>query len=179
MPLIIELARNWAVDLTKRLKWPVGVCTLDGDAVVVRYSTIPDSPVSPFNSTLGIRHTLAKRALGRAYLAFCPEDEREMLLRMIANSKDPENYTCTRDEIMEMIATTRARGYAVRDLHAEPRSSKTVAVPLRREDGRVMATFGVTYFRSAVPASELEKVVAPVLEAAANIERDLATHATA
>lgn len=176
-PLAIEATRRWAVDLTHRLKWPVGICTLDGDAVVVRYSTIPDSPMSPFHSNIGVRLGLAKRALGRAYLAYCPNDEQTLLLQMMARSKNPEDNSCPRTEVVDMIAATRARGYAVRDPRTDPRSSLTVAVPLRR-DGRVMATFGVTYFRSAVSPSKLEeKVVRPMQEAAENIERQLMAQA--
>lgn len=178
-PLAIEVARPWAVDLTRRLKWPVGVCTLEGDGVVVRYSTIPDSPISPFHSTIGVKLGLARRALGRAYLAFCPDDEREVLLNMLVTTDDPDSGSMSRDELEDMIAVTRARGYAIRDHRAEPRSSGTVAVPLRRDD-RVMATFGVTFFRTAVPAAQLvEKVVQPMQEAAANIERELADVAPA
>jgi IclR family mhp operon transcriptional activator len=173
MPRIIDLARHWAVDLTQRLKWPVAVCTLDGDAVVVRYSTAADSPMSPIQSTIGLRHALAQRALGRAYLAFCPDDEQNMLLRMIANSKDPENFTSSTDDLLQMIATTRARGYAVRGKRAQPLSSRTIAIPLRRADGRVLATFGLTYFRSAVPVSAFETIVSAVQQTGAKIEREL------
>lgn len=178
-PLAIEAARPWAVELTRQLKWPVGVCTLDGDAVVVCYSTIPDSPISPFHSTIGVRFGLAKRALGRAYLAFCPDDEQEMLLRMLEKSDDAESRLCSRKELKDMIAATRERGYATRDPRIEPRSSGTVAVPLRL-GGRVIATLGITYFRAAVPQAELgEKVVRPMQDAAAHIERDLAASAAA
>ena len=178
-PLAIEAARPWAVELTRQLKWPVGVCTLDGDAVVVCYSTIPDSPISPFHSTIGVRFGLARRSLGRAYLAFCPDDEQEILLRMLEKSDDAESRLCSRKELMAMIVATRERGYAMRDPRIEPRSSGTVAMPLRL-GGRVVATFGVTYFRVAVPAADLEeKVVRPMRDAVEKIERDIAGYAKA
>lgn len=173
-PMAIEVARPWAVELTRMLKWPTGICTLEGDAVVVQYSTIPDSPISPFHSTTGMRLGLASRALGRAYLAFCPVDEQALLLRMLARSRDPENSARSRQELEDMIAATRARGYATRDPRSEPRSSATVAVPLRQGQ-RVLATFGVTYFRSAVPPADVQtKLIRPLLDAAASIERELA-----
>jgi hypothetical protein len=56
------------------------------DAVAIRFSTIPDSPVSPFHATINNRLQLMSRALGRAYIAFCPPNERNLLLRMLATS---------------------------------------------------------------------------------------------
>ena len=54
-PMVIEAARPWAIELTRKLKWPAAVAVLQEDAVFVRFSTIADSPVSPFTppSTCG------------------------------------------------------------------------------------------------------------------------------
>src|SRR3954470_11429616 len=71
-PLVIEAGRAWAIDLTRRLKWPIALAVLDKDAVTVRFSTISESPISPFHGTLNMRLSLISRGLGRAYLAFCP-----------------------------------------------------------------------------------------------------------
>ena len=65
-PMVIEAARPWAIDLTRKLKWPAAVAVLQEDAVFVRFSTIPDSPVSPFHATINLRLSLISRALGRA-----------------------------------------------------------------------------------------------------------------
>ena len=46
-PLIVEAARADALDLTQRLKWPITVAVLDNDAMVVLYSTVPESPMAP------------------------------------------------------------------------------------------------------------------------------------
>jgi len=86
-PLVVEAARPWALAFTRQYHWPIAIAVLDRNCVVVRFSTIPDSPVSPFHGTLNTQLSLLGRALGRAYLAFCPVSERSMLLDMLARSQ--------------------------------------------------------------------------------------------
>jgi IclR family mhp operon transcriptional activator len=172
-PVLIEIARPWAKALTREIKWPTAVCVLDRDAVTVKLSTIPDSPISPFHATIGQRLSLAARALGRAYLAFCPEDERNILVELMKVSADVENSGCTDASLRAMIATVRRRGFAERDAEVEPRSSSTIAVPLMLGE-RVLGTFGVTFFRSAVATPEARsRILYPLKEAAAGIEAEL------
>lgn len=173
-PMVIEAARPWAIDLTRKLKWPVAISLLHKDAVFVRFSTIPDSPMSPFHATINMRLSLVSRAMGRAYLAFCPKDERELLVRMLAQSKDPEDRPPRLAAVVQsLVSSIRRRGYASRDPNVEPKSSSTVAVPIMSDD-RVLATFGLTFFRSAVPPSAVVgQVVQPLREAAKQIEQSI------
>jgi IclR family mhp operon transcriptional activator len=173
-PLVLEVARPWAIDLTRRVQWPASLCTLDaeGDGVVVQYSTIPDSPLSPFHSTVGVKLSLGARALGRAYLCFCPEHERAILLDVLSKSANAENRL-ERAALDRLVATARRNGYAERDSKVRPRNSATIAVPLMQGE-RVLATFGLTYFRSAIRPSALHRrIVEPLKESAAGIEREL------
>ena len=85
-PLVVEAARPWALAFTRQYHWPIAIAVLDRSSVVVRFSTIPDSPVSPFHGTLNMHLSLLGRALGRAYLAFCPMSERSMLLDILTRS---------------------------------------------------------------------------------------------
>jgi hypothetical protein len=54
--------------------------------------------------------------VGRAYLAFCPDQEREGILEMLRRSDQPEDRLA-RDpkRLDEILAVTRARGYGTRD----------------------------------------------------------------
>ena len=173
-PMVIEAARPWAIDLTRKLKWPAAISLLDKDAVFVRFSTIPDSPMSPFHATINMRLSLISRAMGRAYLAFCPKEERDLLVRMLPQSSDPEDHPDNLPAVVQsLVQSIRRRGYATRDPSVEPTSSSTVAVPIMSED-RVLATFGLTFFRSAVPPTAIVKKVAqPLREAADQIERSI------
>lgn len=179
-PMVIEAARPWAIDLTRRLKWPVSISVLDTDAVFVRFSTIPDSPMSPFHATINMRLSLISRAMGRAYLAFCPRDERQLLVHMLAQSKYPEDHPPNlADVVQSLVQSTRRRGYATRDPHVEPTSSSTVSLPIM-SDERVLATIGLTFFRSAVPLTAIVKqVVQPLREAVDQIERSICLMRTA
>ncbi len=48
--------------------------------VSVRFSTIIDSPSSPFHGAISLCLDLLTGVLGDAYLAFCPVSERDMSL---------------------------------------------------------------------------------------------------
>lgn len=45
--------------LTRKIKWPLALAVPDYDAVVVRYSTIPHSPLALLHSTLNLRVSLS------------------------------------------------------------------------------------------------------------------------
>ncbi|MGQ9371698.1 DNA-binding transcriptional regulator [Azospirillum sp. ST 5-10] len=173
-PMVVEAGRAWAIDLTRRLKWPVAIAVLDEDAVTVRFSTIADSPISPFQGTVGRRLSLVSRGLGRAYLAFCPAAERSILLRILASSKDPENAPAHQPAaLLRQLKAMRGQGYAERDPTVEPRSSCTLAVPVMDGD-RVLATLGLTYFTSAMKRTQAVDLYVPHLRVAAeNIARSI------
>ena len=161
-PKVIAIARPFADKLTKELLWPAAICTLDFDAVVINYSTIPDSPVSPFHASLGRRLSLAGRALGLAYLCFCPPSEQIILRNLMRASDDPENNRMDDKTFEAILARAQADGFAERSPELEPRTSGTIAMPIKSGD-RVLATIGITYFKSALkPHSRSTTHIAPI-----------------
>lgn len=167
--LVVEAGRPWAVEFTRRHRWPIAIAVLDHDAVRVRCSTIPDSPMSPFHGTINMRLCLLTRALGRAYLAFCPPTERDMLLAMLKSSTNPEDAGARkRAAALRILESTQRMGFAQRATDVEPRSSSTIAVPIKRGDG-VLASVGMTYFKTAVSRRDVVESYVPLLQ-------DLASH---
>ena len=168
-PLVVEAARPWALAFTAQYHWPAAIAVLDGTSMVVRFSTIPDSPVSPFHGTVNMRLSLLRRALGRAYLAFCPVGERSMLLDLLARSKEPEDRLIgDRKRTQALLAAIRRQGYAERDPTVEPRSSGTIAVPIVGQ-GKVLATVGMSYFVSALDRTDVQRFVPLIQTLAANV----------
>jgi len=78
---LIEVARPLAIELTHRLKWPIGIGVIDGDAIAIKFWTGTISPWSHTNTVLGLRPDLVTTAMGRAYLAYCPTEERDRHLK--------------------------------------------------------------------------------------------------
>lgn len=149
VPRVVELAAPLVRALTEEIKWPIAVGMLDVDALVVRYSTIPYSPLSLLHSSINMRLSLVSRAMGRAYLAFCSAQEQEMLLEVVSRSHHPEDGLAQdREAVRAMLDRTRERGYALRDAAVRPVSG-TLAVPVMANEF-VAASIGLTWFSSAL-----------------------------
>lgn len=172
-PAIVAAGRVHADRLTARHLWPVSIATLDMDAMAVRYSTIPQSPLAHVASTLNKRLSLAARAHGRAYLAFCLAAERAALMALVVRSRDREDKLARPPALLgPALKTARRRGYATRHSTLTG-DTETVAAPIRTGD-RVLATLGMTFFRRAVTAEMEVALARDVVAAAAAIARDFA-----
>jgi IclR family transcriptional regulator, mhp operon transcriptional activator len=168
-PKLIEIASPLLDEMTRRLKWPLGIAMPNSDAVVIQYSTIHLSPLSLLHSTVGLRLSLVSRAHGRAFLAFCDENEQEALIRILQKSELPEDFPAREDAAFRaLLATIRSRGIATR--HSMVRTvSNTLAVPVF-EQSRVVGTVGLTFIASAMEAQEaIERYGADLRQLANNI----------
>jgi IclR family mhp operon transcriptional activator len=172
-PMVVAVARPHADELTRRFLWPVSVGMLDVDAMVVRHSTIPSSPLAHVHTTLNKRLSLVARAHGRAYIAFCGAQERNVLLHLVAKSNDPEkNVISSARELRNMIKETRSIGYARRDGRVDPQTT-SIAVPIPLDKERIAATLGMTFFPRAVRPRQVLTFHDALLTAAIAISVDL------
>lgn len=175
-PMVVEAGRPWAVAITRKHQWPVSISLLDRDAVVVRFSTVPDSAMSPFHKTVNMRLPLLTRGMGLAYLAFTPKEEFDLIIDMLLRSDDPEDGLAQhKDKLNRLIQQVRRQGYASRAKYVEPRNSNTIAVPIMNEAGRVVASLGLTYFTAALSEAKACERYVPVLKSTSmEITQDLA-----
>jgi IclR family mhp operon transcriptional activator len=149
-PLLVEILRAHVDELTRFHAWPFSVATLDRDAMVVQYSSIPLSPLAHVRSTFHKRLSLLSRAHGLAYIAWCNSVERRHLVRMAIETDNPDDRTIDSVRAWRRIITqTRARGYALRATDVDT-FTQTIAVPIILEPGRVTGTLGMTFFRKVV-----------------------------
>jgi IclR family mhp operon transcriptional activator len=173
LPLVIEAARPWAVQLTERIKWPVSVATVDHGKLSVDFTTSAISPWSfPF-TTLHRELSLANSALGRCYLAFCSPSEREHLLLDLRNNGNGQQEFDP--AVLDYaLKTARERGFAVQDGMRGARQFQFIGVPVLNE-GACVACVGVGFYASAPVADHIASdVYVPTREAADMIEKDIA-----
>lgn len=173
-PRIVEAAAAPTDALTQKIKWPLAVAVLDHDAMVVRYSTIPNSPLALLHSTINMRLSLVSRALGRAYLAFCDREQRRALLDMLQRSDNQEDALAhDRPALLAGLRKVRQQGYALRAPGVRPVSG-TLAVPVL-EGQQVIATLGMTWIASAVSDEQaIARYLQPLCQVSAQISARLA-----
>ena len=172
-PRIVEAAMVPMNDLTRLFKWPVALAVPDYDAVVIRYSTIPQSPLALLHSSVNMRLGLLSRALGRAYFAFCTAEERRALIEILQQSEAEED-AIGRDPVAvrTLLSSVRAQGYALRLPGVRP-VSNTIAVPVY-EGKKVVASVGLTWISSALTeAQAVKKFLKPLTETAGFVRERL------
>ena len=96
-----------------------------------------DAPSGEFQT--GKTLPLHSSASGKIFLAFAPEAERQSLLRGLGELKKiTRNTIVDREQLLEVLDEVRQRGYAFD--HGElSETYQSVAVPVRKADGRVVA----------------------------------------
>jgi IclR family mhp operon transcriptional activator len=120
----------------------------------------------------GRRLPLLSTAAGRAYLAFCPDDERQALLDLLRTRDDEQGLLAgNAEQVRAMLEETRRRGWSIN--HGEwsiERKFGGIAVPLRY-GGRVMACLNVVYLLRAMKEGEaIERFAGDLLAAGGRIE---------
>jgi IclR family mhp operon transcriptional activator len=171
---IIEVARPLAIDLTRRLKWPIGLGIIDGDAIAIDFWTGTISPWAHTNTVLGLRPDLRTSAMGRAYLAFCSPASLEAHIAQFRADKTREFTDADERRLRLLLDQIRASGYAIRDPRTKPYRTTTLAMPIR-EGSEARAAISISFFKTAIPLAEIgERIVTPLREATAKIEETLA-----
>ncbi|WP_292398506.1 IclR family transcriptional regulator C-terminal domain-containing protein [Mesorhizobium sp.] len=143
------------------------------DAIEILYWTGTISPVVHTNTVLRKRADLFKSAMGRAYMAFCDDEERERHIVRIRKSFSMEFGDKEELAFRNRLDRIRRAGYAVRDPGTEPLRMTTLGVPIIERD-KVAAVMSVSFFKSSVdPRRIKEDVLAPLLDTRTNIEHAL------
>jgi IclR family transcriptional regulator, mhp operon transcriptional activator len=163
---IIETARPIAVALTERTQWPVGIGTPDNDAIWLRFSTAALCKRATAVS-LGWRLDLFYTAMGRAYLAFCTDAERERVFKARLDA----GVSARSDEakIRELLPEIREKGFAARG-DTRTVSASSVAAPIFGR-GTLLAVVNLSYFKEAArPHTLRAEAASSLLETRAKIE---------
>jgi IclR family mhp operon transcriptional activator len=160
---IVSLGAPLLTELGEKVIWPTDLATFDRDSMIIRRSTHRSSPFSIDVGMIGRRRHLLKSPLGRAYLAFCPEEERNEILEYLRRSKDPENALSHDDAFLERIlSTSRANGYSSCRELGHPKCA-SIAVPVLC-GGRVIACINIVWVAAIINYDEVISRYLPELQ---------------
>lgn len=140
----------------------------DGDVVYIEKREA-DRAIRMY-SAVGKRAPAHCTGLGKALLAHLPEEE----LRRIVEKKGLRRYTAntitTWEELVDRLATVRARGYALDDGEHEE-MIHCVAAPVRDHNGKVVAAISLTGAVNHMSLEYAESLSTLVLRGAEEISR--------
>lgn len=141
---------------TAEHKWPLYLATLENFMMHIRFSTADMSPIAPDLSGYNIPFNVLSSAVGRAYVAFCPDAERELILKTLTQSTDDlDKMARDRPAVDALLEEIRTKGYAVTGSIFGDRG-RGLAVPIRMQR-RVLGSVSMRHYKSTMSEAEAAK----------------------
>lgn len=171
---LCQVAGRVFATYSKRVVWPLDVCVYNNAAMVVQETTHGRSPLSIDRGMMGYRLPMLRTSAGRAYLSFCNEAERELILSHVRSLADPEDALfLVPKTLTKMLSDTVRAGVATR-LHGEFRSkTSSIAAPVI-VDGKVEACISVIWISKAISSQKaLQTLGGPLRQIALEVAEDL------
>lgn len=166
---VTQIARPYMYQLCSELVWPVAIATLSGSTMLIRQTTDHRSPLAVEKRGPGFRVAILGSASGITYLAFCPKEQREALLDMLAKSRRTEDQpAANRKKVTELLLETRKRGYAAWRRPRRVSDEISLAVPVLARD-RLLASLSMRFSSTAVPEAEAVQRFIPKLKHVAQL----------
>jgi IclR family transcriptional regulator, mhp operon transcriptional activator len=140
--------------------WPFGLSTATGTTLVVRASTDEINPLALRRYRPGVNLDIAKSASGTVLLAFCSDEQRDLILREIQERYRDARVDLDLLDLEARVKRARISGYA---FAPQPVCGELgLAVPVRRS-GKFFASVSIRYIASAVRKKQAMQQYLPKL----------------
>ena len=164
---VTQIARPYIYDLCNELVWPIAVATLSGSTMLVRQTTDHRSPLAIEKRGPGFRVPILASASGLVYCAYCPKEQREAILDMLAKSRREEDKPArARKKLYEVFTEIRNRGYSVNRRPRRVSDEISFSVPIMAGD-RLLAALLMRFASTAISEAEAVQRFIPRLRATA------------
>jgi IclR family mhp operon transcriptional activator len=161
---VTEVAAPMMAEFTREHVWPVSLFTFEAGKMLVRDTTHRLSALSIDYGMVGKRMSMLRTAGGLVYLAFCPDNERKVILDLLAQSDEPDDQQAREVHLLEgLFKSIRADGYATQDRVINPKAA-SISVPII-VGRKVHGSMSLIFIASAMTMSEVEKKLLPPLRA--------------
>jgi IclR family mhp operon transcriptional activator len=158
---IADVAKPLLAKFAKESAWPLGIATLHGTTMLVRYGVVGDTPAAEARSQI-LRASLLESAAGRVLLAMCGEEQRSTLLDILTRSERPEDKLARdKDQLNRLIAEARNNGWVLHDDGAATELDLAVPILVRN---RVLAVLLMRFTRAAMSLEQATEKYVPLLK---------------
>jgi len=163
---LIECAVTELDQLQGRILWPSDLAVRRGTTMALCESNRTRSYFVVNRDKLGYEINMLRSAVGRAYLAFCPDDEREAILEALRTGARPgDERAHDRRYVRQLLNETRRLGYGSRErtfggAYDKSRAQyndglSALAVPIAAPDGSVAACINIVWIERLFKVEEM------------------------
>ena len=147
--------------ISRTLNESCSLAVLESDEViyVARSST---SRIMSVALNVGSRLPAYCTSLGRAMLAFLPEQDLNSYLERVELRAFTQNTVVSEKKLRELLASIRAAGYAIIEEELEV-GLRSIAVPVRGASGNVVAALNIGAQAARVTRAQMEQEFLPLL----------------
>jgi len=173
---VAELATPILERLCHKVMWPSDVALFNGHTMEIMETSRKETPFVVNREVIRIRPHMLWSALGRAYLAFCPDDEREEILATLRGSRHTEDKASQKQQWVDrLLKQTRKQGFGIREpgYWIKPKTTGgdlgAIAVPVMVGE-KVVACINLLWIAGTISTEEAAMgYIKPLKEAAAEL----------
>jgi len=164
---LVQVSKPIMSALALKVQETVHLAILSGAEIL--YLDKIDSP-----RTLGVMSKIGQRApvyctaLGKALLAFQPEEERSRIIEALQLKSFTSRTITSKSKLLKELREVRNRGYAL-DRREIEEDVECIAAPIRDHYGNVIASMSISGPQRKIHTPLEKKFVGQVMEAAASI----------
>lgn len=168
--------RNAALPILQQLRDETGetinLTILSGSEILYVERVMSDYLVN-VNVNIGDRLPVYCASMGKAILAFLPEEKLELILSSIAFLKRTDKTIVSRSTLVEELRQIRSQGYAINDEELE-KGLRAVAAPIFNYAGDAFAATNIAWTTARHPERRTFKEYAgKIVAAAEQISREM------
>jgi IclR family pca regulon transcriptional regulator len=158
--------------LSQEVKEACSAAVRDGDDVIMIAHATPQRVID-VSAQIGLRLPAVASSLGRVLLAALDDRDLDKFLARVQPRKLTPATVVGKEALRKAILKSRADGYSLVDQEVEV-GFRSVSVPLRRLDGKVIASLNIGAQSERCPAKTMVKAFLPRLrETAERLQRQL------
>lgn len=151
-------------EYSKTLVWPLDLTIYNNASMVIQETTHGQSPMSIDRGMFGYKLPVLRTSAGRAYVSFCGDKERSVILDHITRLNDPEDQLFLQPKwIGALVHKTRERGIAVRDAGEFRAQTASIAVPIISSN-TVLGCVSLIWVKTAMKTSRALVEYGPPLQ---------------
>lgn len=153
---LVTRARPHIMALCKKLNWPITIATRVGNTMMIRDSTHRLTTLTFNNYAPGYTLPLLECSVGKAYIAYCDEEERNNIISSINKLNTEEDKRA--HSILEdgfLVKQILDQGYAKHEYNQyteNPGKTSSLGVPIF-VDGKLSGAMALIFFSSAMSIS--------------------------